>query len=229
MMTFNVRKAVFGASLVGASLLSALEAAALTEITVSDGIALTSTDEGAGDTLPGLAGVVGFSGASSSGTFNVNVVTGLTPPFLGGPNEPILDLNSINVSSSSVGTLIVMLTTTDLTGPISDADAQLFAGGTTNGVIKIESFIDPTNTAYGTAIKTGELGTFGPVAFSGEDFTFDHTPGSLYSATIIATIIHNDPGDVTSFDAEYRIVPEPGSAALLGLAAVGLISRRRRR
>jgi len=223
-MKMNLPGKLFGAvallSVVG---LSAEQAQAATIIELSDGITTVAvTDGGAGD-LSATPGVVVFSGAV--GVFDVNVTTGLSYPLLGTLSQPRLDLNSVNVSSGGTGTLTVKLTTTDYTGPATGL-ATLDTGGTTNGTIEVSSYVDSTNAPFGTTDTTGVLGVYADGPFSGS--TFSGTSVSApYSATIVATITHDDPADVTSFDAEYNIVPEPASAALLGLGIFALARRRR--
>lgn len=224
-MTINLGLKTSAAVAAAASIcLSAQHTEAATIIELSDGITTeTVVDQGPGDLSP-THGVVVFSGVV--GVFNVNVTTGLSKPLLGSDSEPILDLNSVNVSSGGIGTLTVKLTSTDYTGP-APGTATLDVGGTTNGTISVDSFIDPGNAPFGAAIPTGSLGLFTPGPFSGSSGgPAAVTP--LTSATIIATITHDDLGDVTSFDAEYRIVPEPGSLALIGLGGLFLARRRRR-
>lgn len=221
------RKTLMAGSLLAALVAIEPQAQAATIIELSDGInpAVTVFDGGPGD-LSAVAGVVVFSG--SVGAFNVNVTTGLSFPLLGSATAPVMDLNSVNVSSGAVGSLTVKLTTTDYIGPVPLGVATLDAGGTTNGSIVIDSFVDLGNAPFGMGFQTGgTLGSPVPAPFSGS--TILPTPLSpLYSATIIATIVHDTPGDVTSFDAEYRIVPEPGSIALVAIGA-GMLGYRRRR
>lgn len=208
-------------SLVG---MSAQQAQAATIIELSDGITTVSvTDGGIGD-LSATPGVVVFSGAV--GVFDVNVTTGLSYPLLGSLTAPKLDLNSVNVSSGGTGILTVKLTTTDYVGPVGSGAATLDAGGTTNGSIGIDSYVGLSNSPFETSVATGSLGVFSSGPFSGTDGSV--TPLlAPYSATIIATIVHDDAADVTSFDAEYNIVPEPASAALLGMGVLALARRRR--
>lgn len=201
------------------------EANAATIIELSDGITTVSVADGSASDLSTTPGVVVFSGIV--GVFDVNVTTGLSYPLLGSLSEPIMDLNSVNVSSGGTGTLTVKLTTTDYTGPLIDS-TRLDTGGTTNGSILVESFVDTGNSAFGTATQTGSLGTFSTGPFAGTSTSLPGLTASPYSATIVATIVHDDPQDVTSFDAEYRIVPEPGTLALIGLGGL-FVARRRRR
>ncbi len=219
-------KSLIAGSLIAAFAAVVPQAQAATIIELSDGIAppVLVVDGGAGD-LSAAAGVVVFSG--SVGVFDVNVTTGLSFPLLGSSTAPVLELNSVNVSSSGVGTLTIKFTTTGYTGPLPTGTANLFAGGTTNGSASISSYIDLTDAPFGTGILTGIVSSPAPGDFSGNDSSVGLL-SSPYSASIIATVVHNDPGDVTSFGAEYSIVPEPGSIALIAIGA-GMLGYRRRR
>ena len=217
-------KAIVTAALIASAGLTTDQAQAATIIELTDGVTtVTVVDGGFGD-LSATPGVVVFSGAV--GVFDVNVTTGLSYPLLGAINQPSLNLDSVNVNSSGTGTLTVKLTTTDYVGP-GVGTATLETGGTTDGSIYVQSFVDDSNAAFGTDDLTGTLGIYQNGAFSGSTFGFTGL-GAPYSATIIATITHNNPLDVTSFDADYNIVPEPGSIALIALGA-GMLTYRRRR
>lgn len=211
-----------------AGLAASIQAEAATIIELSDGVVTKSvTDGGVGDLSP-TPGVVVFSG--TVGVFDVNVTTGLTKPLLGSATEPIMDLNSVNVNSGAVGTLTVKLTSTDFVPTSKTFLAKLDVGGTTNGTITVDAFNDSSNTPFGTLLNTTGVGPFsnGPFADSDLGGSGQIQFGPSYSATIIATIIHDDASDVTSFDAEYRIIPEPGTVALIGLGGLLAVRRRRR-
>ena len=65
-----------------------------------------------------LAGVLVFS--ASIGDFNINVTTGITRRRLGFPTDPVLDLNSINVTGAAGGVLT-----------IESPETEFFSGGAT--------------------------------------------------------------------------------------------------
>lgn len=202
------------------------QAATITQLTISDGATtILAVDNGVGDTNS-IAGVLELS--ASVGSFDVNVATGFSTPALGTPSLPVLDLSSVNFTSTTGGTLTVMLTTTGLTGPLPSADPLLEAGGTTDGSVHIESYIDPDNTAFGTPTSTGIVSSTGSGSFSGTD------NGGLvglglsvpYSATIVATVVHTNAGDISNIGAVYSIVPEP-STAILFVSSFAIIMRRK--
>ena len=202
---------------------SQADAALILELT--DGVNTeTITDNGFGD-ISATPGVVVFSG--SIGVFDVSVTTGLGFPFQGGLTQPSLTLDSINVSGGGAGILTVKLTQTDLLGP-SQGDATLTTSGSTDGSMFVQSFVDSSNAAFGDDDLTGTLGIYSNESFEGSTFgTTDVTP--TYSASIIAQITHDDANDLTSFVARYNVVPEPGSLALIGVGALLVAHRRRRR
>lgn len=110
-------------------------------------------------------GKIEFIGAV--GVFDVNVTTGISKPVSGTANLPILNLNSVNVSSTAGGTLAIRLTDTDFTGPLGPGvSSSLDFGGTTNGTAALDAFLDNTNAQFGTGIPVGSFGPFGAGAFS---------------------------------------------------------------
>lgn len=186
---------------------------------------VTVTDNGVGDSDPTL-GSVTYVG--SVGVFDINVTTGISKPLVGSATEPILTLNSVNTSSTAAGTLKVRMTATDFTGPVgAGLAAPLDFGGTTNGTAALDAYVDSSNAAFGMATPAGSLGAFGPGPFDDSSASIVSATGP-YSATLEATIVHAAPLDITSFGGQLRVVPEPGSLALIGLGAL-LVGRRRRR
>ena len=166
-----------------------------------------------GDAATG-AGVVMYTGAF--GSFNVNVTTGVSKPVLGATGT-LLDLNSVNVSGGS-GTLTIGLTDTDfLRGGAGFLNFQI--GGTTDGTISAEAYMDAANTEFGTGTLLGSMDASGSAfAYTSAGTTVDTT--NPYSLTLIASVTHTGGGQITSFDA--NVVPEPSMIALMSLGFIGL-------
>lgn len=187
---------------------------------------VTVTDNGTGD-WDARDGALIFFG--SLGVFDTNVTTGITKPILGSVGQPEMDLNSIQVSSSSAGTIVIEFSETDFStaGPIL-ALASI-VGGTGDGTVQYETFASLTNTNFATDIPISDtLPQSGLVAF--EDLSNVALNG-LYSLTMVVTITHTSPGQNSSFNALLQI-PEPGlSPALLigALVVTARIATRRRR
>ena len=198
------------------------DANAALALRISDGIT-TNTVTDAGNT-----GFVNYSGAL--GAWGINVTTGLGGPVLSAP-FPHLDLNSVNVTTpNSGGSLTIMLTDTDFNFGGSVAAFVTNLGGTTNGTLNFQVYVNNDNTAFSTAgTKVADFGPLGSGAFSASSGGFAPISGP-YSVTLVATFAHQSAGQVTSFDGEFQI-PEPEALAMFGIGLLGmggLIARRRR-
>ncbi len=91
----------------------------------------TVTDNGPEDQLPEV-GRLRFTGAY--GTFTANLTTGMSKPIVGnGSTEARIDLNSIDVSASSGGTLIITAVDTGFTFPQQELEMIAQASGSLSG------------------------------------------------------------------------------------------------
>lgn len=181
------------------------------------GIGLTTS----ADTTPD-AGVVTYSGAI--GSFLVNVTTGISKPMIGAPGT-MLDLNSVSVSGGS-GTLTLGLTDTGFLRA-GAASLNFSIGGTTDGTVTADAFVDFANTEFGTGTLLGSM-TAGSTAFSYDSGVTIVPTDDPFSLSIVASVTHGPLGGISSFDA--AVVPEPSMLALmcLGLVGLGFTGRKRR-
>ena len=192
---------------------------AISKLQLSEGITSIEIADGGGGDLNSTAGAVTFIG--NVGAFNItNVTTGISKPAIGAANNPHMDLNSVNVSGGA-GTLTIMFTDTDFTDLAAGLNGlQALIGGTTAGTVTYETWLGATNGEFEMTTKLTELGGFSSGAFSGTT-SLPFSPTGPYSLTQIVTITHTGNG-VSSFDAELKAVPEPGTIFLFGSGLMGL-------
>jgi len=214
------------------------------QIVIDEAVAGAISDSGliatAEDSAAGYPSTLMYVGPV--GSFDVVVATGNSQPAAGTPAGARIDLVSLVVSGGT-GDLEIELTDTDfrLAPGATFIELRSNVGGTTDGVVTAEAFLDPANREFGTSIAAGPLGPFdrasGGIAtdksFAGfARTTASLTPGQEFSLTQRAVIRH--PGgtgdEATSFDGLAEVhTPEPPVLAmcLTGLACLGFWARRR--
>jgi len=165
-------------------------------------------------------GAVTYVGAVGA-TWWLNVTTGITAPFIGGPADAAMDLNSVNVNSIGLGSLTIMFSEVGFTLPVPNDQATMSIGGTTQGSIKYDTYFDNGNGLFALTGLIGTLGPYGPVAFSGS-LGSNILTNNPFSLTQVVTINHAKAA-ATSFNASLDVVPLPGSVLLLGSGLLGIL------
>jgi hypothetical protein len=197
--------------------------------------------------IPACAGTLGIQ-LSESG-FITSTLTGATDPLVlvqpfgtFGVNAEIntvndspllLDLSSVNISTSTPGVLTVEASVSDLTSPvglqhfISELTGHLTFGS--GGTVSLAAYIDDSNTLFGTATLLDSSGLLSsPFSFTGSGSANLTSPFSL---TEVLTI-HSTGLSAFSIDASTTaVVPEASTWAMmmLGFAGLGFAAFRKTR
>ena len=164
-------------------------------------------------------GMVTWTG--SVGNFGINITSGITKPAIGSATDPQMEIISFDATylGSGGGTLNVKFSEIDFTSPATEWRSSI--GGTTDGTVSIETFLDNTNTLFAEGTLLASLGPYSAASFSE---TFDNnlttSPSSPYSLTTHVTITHAIANETTNFGTKLTTIPDPAAVFLLGSACL---------
>ena len=166
----------------------------------------------------------------SLGNWTINKGNGFGPPFEVQPQ--LLDLSSFNATTTNghgADALTILLTATNLTGPLGNFNFVDDVGGASSAgttVFTTQGWMSTTNQPFcgaGCGTPITSLLTMTGTAFNGESNGSGSTGAGPYSVTLRITIDSNGP-DQTSFSnsLDQFSIPEPGTLSLLGAGFLGL-------
>jgi hypothetical protein len=128
-------------------------------LSLFDGSTLVTCNDGDGCDSNSATGVVTYVG--TIGNWTTNVTTALSYPEVGSQDNMVLDLNSVNVSSSGGGSLAIFASDINYAGPVFSGfvPALFNVGGTLNGKssssVQFNAWVNADNSLFGQGILIG--------------------------------------------------------------------------
>ncbi len=136
-----------------------------------------------------IDGVVQYTGSLNN--FLVSAAIGTSDPVNVAPGT-IFDLFSLTIGGA--GDMVIGLTDTDFTG---DQNFTFHIGGTTDGSVSAQAYLDLGNVEFGQGTLLGDMSTSGTGAFAYSSATsYLDNLVNPYSLSLVTTV-HHQGSDVT--------------------------------
>ncbi len=172
---------------------------------------------------------------NTSSFANFSLISGTVTGAGQGNNSTLLDLNSLQVATTTGAPLQIAVTETGLTSMNTGFVSAIGGTFTSGNGLMFQTYIDAGNAAFATTSLLGSSTFNTGINFSNNFAANGVALPGLFSETIILTLTPRS-GSTTSFDANVSqnvpaAVPEPFSLALLGtgLATFGVFRARSRK